>query len=67
MLHYLAQLGETVETLLPDTEGAIYEKLMIAKQIVEDERLLSKKGISSAIDPDARFSWKSKTDRKSVV
>lgn len=60
MLHYLAQLGETVESLLsePPTPG-IVEKMKIAKQIVEDERLLSQKGILSAIDPDARFGWKS--------
>ena len=44
MLHYLAELGETVETLLPDHEGALTEKLQIAKKIVEDERLLSQKG-----------------------
>ncbi|MNM72162.1 Transposase DDE domain protein [compost metagenome] len=59
MLAYLAQLGETVEELLPDHEGAVSEKLGIAKQIIEDERLLSHKGILSAIDPDARFGWKS--------
>lgn len=59
MLAYLAQLGETIEELLPDHEGAVSEKLGIAKQIVEDERLLSHKGILSAIDPDARFGWKS--------
>lgn len=59
MLTYLAQLGETVEELLPDHEGAVSEKLGIAKQIIEDERLLSQKGILSAIDPDARFGWKS--------
>ncbi|ECM9711831.1 transposase, partial [Salmonella enterica subsp. enterica serovar Infantis] len=59
MLSYLAQLGETVEELLPDHEGAVSEKLGIAKQIIEDERLLSHKGILSAIDPDARFGWKS--------
>src|SRR5690606_4240178 len=61
MLHYLAKLGESVEELLPDHEGAISDKLQIARQIVEDERLLSQKGILSAIDPDARFAWKSKT------
>ncbi|MDQ8739517.1 transposase, partial [Paenibacillus sp. LHD-38] len=55
------KLGETVEELLPDHEGAISDKLQIARQIVEDERLLSHKGILSAIDPDARFAWKSKT------
>lgn len=57
MLHYLAQLGETVESLLPDHEGALSEKV----QIVKEERLLSQKGILSAIDPDARFGWKSNT------
>ncbi|MHA0858202.1 IS1182 family transposase [Paenibacillus sp. CMAA1364] len=61
MLHYLAELGQTVEELLPDHEGAISDKLHIAKEIVEDERLLSHKGIRSAIDPDARFGWKSST------
>jgi transposase len=61
MLHYLAELGETVENLLPDHEGAITEKVEIAKQIVEDERLLANKGVMSAIDPDARFGWKSNT------
>lgn len=61
MLHYLAELGEAVETLIPDHEGSISEKLQIAKRIVEDERLLSQKGILSAIDPDARFGWKSYT------
>ncbi|MFI8716255.1 IS1182 family transposase, partial [Brevibacillus brevis] len=61
MLHYLAELGETVETLLPDHEGVISEKIKIAKIIVEDERLLANKGIMSAIDPDARFGWKSST------
>jgi transposase len=61
MLHYLADLGEVVEGYLPDAEGAIREKLEIAKRIVEDERLLARKGIQSAIDPDARFGWKSST------
>jgi transposase len=61
MLHYLAELGETVETLLPDHEGSISEKIKVAKAIVEDERLLANKGIMSAIDPDARFGWKSNT------
>lgn len=59
MLAYLAELGQMVENLLPDHEGAVSEKLGAAKQIVEDERLLSQKGILSAIDPDARFGWKS--------
>ncbi len=49
MLHYLAELGETVEGLLPDHEGVISEKFQIAKEIVEDERLLAQKGILSAI------------------
>ena len=61
MLHYLAELGEKVESLLPDHEGAVSEKLLVAKQIVEDERLLANKGILSAIDPEARFGWKSST------
>lgn len=58
-LSYLAELGEYIENRLPGVEGSIKEKLAIAKQIVEDERLLSKKGIQSAVDPDARFGWKS--------
>jgi transposase len=61
MLRYLAELGETVEELLPDHEGAISDKLHTAKQIIEDERLLANKGIRSAVDPDARFGWKSNT------
>ena len=61
MLYYLAELGETVEMLLPDHEGSVTEKICIAKEIVEDERLLAQKGILSAIDPDARFGWKSST------
>jgi transposase len=61
MLRYLAELGQTVEVLLPDHEGAVSDKLHIAKEIVEDERLLANKGIRSAIDPDARFGWKSNT------
>jgi transposase len=61
MLYYLATLGETVEKLLPDHEGAVSEKLKIAKRIVEDERLLAQKGIRSAVDPEARFGWKSST------
>lgn len=61
MLHYLAELGEAVEKVIPEPEGAIAEKLRIARQIVEDERLLAGKGIASAIDPDARLGWKSRT------
>ncbi|WP_425305705.1 IS1182 family transposase [Domibacillus aminovorans] len=60
-LSYLAELGEYIENRLPDAEGSMKEKLTIAKQIVEDERLLSKKGIKSAVDPDARFGWKSRS------
>ena len=56
MLHYLAELRQTVESLLPDHEGSISEKIRIAKAIVEDERLLAQKSILSAIDPDARVS-----------
>lgn len=61
MLHYLAELVEMVEEKIPYAKGAIKEKMTIAKQIVEDEWLLAKKGIQSAIDPDARFGWKSTT------
>ncbi|MDM5214675.1 hypothetical protein QUF94_25185 [Peribacillus sp. NJ4] len=61
MLHYLAELVEMVEEKIPYAKGAINEKMTIAKQIVEDECLLAKKGIQSAVDPDARFAWKSTT------
>ena len=61
MLHYLADLGEKVEDFLPDHEGVVTEKLRIAKQIVEDERFLANRGVMSAVDPDARFGWKSNT------
>lgn len=61
MLRYLAELGQTVEELLPDHEGAVSDKIQIAKEIVEDERLLANKGIRSVVDPDARFGWKSNT------
>jgi hypothetical protein len=57
MLRYLAELGEKV----PDHEGSLSEKLRIAKQIACDERLLSQKGILTAVDSDARFGWKSHT------
>lgn len=56
MFHYLVELRETVEMLLPDHEGAISEKVQIVKNIVEDESLLM-----LAIDPNARFGWKSQT------
>lgn len=61
MLHYLAQLGETVETFLPEHEAAVNEKVQIAKRFVQEERLLSQKGVLSAIYPDVRFGWKSNT------
>ncbi|WP_222429938.1 hypothetical protein [Paenibacillus cremeus] len=54
MLRYLADLGEKVEQLCLTTREPSAKKLHIAKQIVEDERLLSSKGIRSAIDPEAR-------------
>ncbi|WCK55919.1 IS1182 family transposase [Aneurinibacillus sp. Ricciae_BoGa-3] len=60
LLHYLSDLTDQVQEKLPDAEGSLKEKIDIAKQIVEDERLLTNKGISSAIDPDARFGRKSK-------
>ncbi|WP_230505482.1 hypothetical protein [Sutcliffiella rhizosphaerae] len=40
---------------LPDAEGSLLERINIVKQIIEDERLLTNKGISSAVDLDARF------------
>lgn len=60
-LAYLAHLGETVEQLLPDAEGKLQSRLEETKKIVSDERLLAWKGVQSAIDPDARFGWKSAT------
>lgn len=61
LLHYLAELTDLLEDKLPDAEGSLLEKISIVKQIVEDERLLTNKGIKSAIDPDARFGRKSKS------
>ncbi|TLS48215.1 IS1182 family transposase [Paenibacillus antri] len=61
-LHYLAELGAAVEELVPDAEGALKQRLEETRKIVEDERLLAWKGVQSAIDPDARFGWKSSTD-----
>lgn len=61
-LHYLAELGEAVEQLIPDSEGSLKLRIEETKKIVTDERLLAWKGIQSAIDPDARFGWKSTTD-----
>jgi desulfoferrodoxin (superoxide reductase-like protein) len=61
MLHYLAELGEKVEKCVPHPNDSLKEHIRIAKTIVEDERLLARKGIQSAIDPDARFGWKSNT------
>jgi transposase len=62
MLHYLAELGQAIEQVVPDAEGALRQRLSEAKKIVEDERLLAWKGVKSAIDPDARFGWKSNTE-----
>jgi transposase len=59
LLHYLAELTAQLEEQLPYISGNLKEKLEIAKQIVKDERLLTKKGIRSAVDPDARFGRKS--------
>lgn len=61
LLHYLAELTDILENKLPDAEGSLLDKINIAKQIIEDERLLTNKGILSAIDPDARFGRKSKS------
>jgi len=61
-LAYQAHLGETVEQLLPDAEGSLKTRLEETKKIVTDERLLAWKGAQSAIDPDARFGWKSATN-----
>jgi hypothetical protein len=38
---------------------SIRRDLSKVKQIIEDERLLSFKGIQSVIDPDARLGWNS--------
>jgi transposase len=61
LLHYLAELSDLLEDKLPDAEGSLLEKINIVKQIVEDERLLTNKGIISAVEPDARFGRKSKS------
>lgn len=61
LLQYLIELKGLLEDKLPDAEGSLLEKINIVKQIVEDERLLSNKGIASAVDPDARFGRKSKS------
>ncbi|KYD07478.1 MULTISPECIES: transposase [Bacillati] len=60
-MYYLAELTDLLEDKLPDAEGSLLEKINIAKQIVEDERLLTNKGVSSAVDTDARFGRKSKS------
>lgn len=60
-LRYLADLGEVVEQLIPDAEGSLKLRLEETKKIVTDERLLAWKGVQSAVDPDARFGWKSST------
>lgn len=61
LLQFLAELTDLLEDKLPDAEGSLLEKINIVKQIVEDEKLLTHKGIQSAIDPDARFGRKSKS------
>lgn len=61
LLHYLAKITDMLEEKLPDIEGSLLEKIQVAKQIVEDERLLTYKGIQSAVEPDARFGRKSKS------
>jgi len=61
MLHYLAELGEKVEKCVPPPNDSLKEHIRIAKTMVKEERLLARKGIQSAIDPDARFGWKSTT------
>ena len=61
LLHYLSDLTDILEDKLPDAEGSLLEKINSVKQIVEDERLLTNKGIVSAVEPDARFGRKSKS------
>jgi Transposase and inactivated derivatives len=61
-LHYLARLGESIEESVPDAAGSLKERIEEARKIVSDERLLAWKGVQSAIDPDARFGWKTKLD-----
>ena len=61
LLHFLGELTNILENKIPDAEGSLLEKINIAKQIVEDERLLTNKGILSAVDPVARFGRKSKS------
>jgi hypothetical protein len=59
LLHYLAELTDQLEDQIPYIAGNLKGNLEIARQIVKDERLLTKKGIRSAVDPDARFGRKS--------
>jgi transposase len=61
LLQFLAELTDILEEKLPDAEGSLLDKIKIAKQIVDDERLLTNKGVSSAVDPDARYGRKSKS------
>ncbi|CAG9621030.1 IS1182 family transposase ISBbr1 [Sutcliffiella rhizosphaerae] len=61
LLQYLVELNNLLGDKLPDAEGSLLERINIVKQIIEDERLLTNKGISSAVDPDARFGRKSKS------
>ncbi|WP_445165006.1 transposase [Neobacillus cucumis] len=60
-MEYLVELKDLLADKLPDAEGSLLEKINIVKQIVEDERLLTNKGIASAVDPDACFGRKSKS------
>jgi hypothetical protein len=61
LLEYLVELKNLLEDKLPDAEGSLLEKINTVKQIIEDERLLTNKGIASAVDPDARFGRKSRS------
>lgn len=60
-MQYLVELRDHLENKLPDAEGSLLKKINTVKQIIEDERLLTNKGIASAVDPDARFGRKSKS------
>lgn len=62
MLHYLAELRETVEAMIPDAKGTLKQRIRESKKIIEDERFLAWKGVQSAIDPDAHFGWKTTTE-----
>lgn len=62
-LHYLAQVGETVEKHVDMNDSKIMKALKKAKRMVDDERFLALNGIQSAIDPDVKFGWKSEDHR----